>query len=184
MKQRLAKRTALLVLLIVATAAIAGGALMGPRNIWEKMVGSDAGDVDFTNSDFERALGTKPNVGLVGPSGYFQGALEKRVNHIVPDYQASPGKLFAIVEQAMASLPNTTPASSDPVSGRLRFIRYSPTLGFPDTVNIQIVEREGNQASFLALARARVGYSDLGKNAELLGLLIQAVNSATNQATQ
>ncbi|MEO0496780.1 MAG: DUF1499 domain-containing protein [Pseudomonadota bacterium] len=152
---------------------------MGPRSFWEKVVGNDAGAIDFYAPDFEQRLGAKPNIGLATPADYFTGSLGQRVQHIVPNYDAAPAELISAIEQAMMALPNIELAKKDMAAGTLRFIRFSPTIGFPDTINVQLVERANGQTSFLALARARVGYSDLGMNAKLLGQLIAAVNKAT-----
>ncbi|MEM1365995.1 MAG: DUF1499 domain-containing protein [Pseudomonadota bacterium] len=176
-RRRTPNRRAALPALLGIPVLLAGAvALIGPRNIWEKIVGGDAGDVDFTAADFAAVLGDRPNIGLAAPVGFFDAALADRVNHVVPDYSAAPEDIFAAVKEAALALPNIRLAEQNFAASTLRLVRYSPTLGFPDTINVRLVERPDGQMSFVALARARVGYSDLGMNAKLLGELIDAVS--------
>ncbi|MEO0636087.1 MAG: DUF1499 domain-containing protein [Pseudomonadota bacterium] len=181
-KTQSSRRAALPWLLGLPALAAAAIAVIGPRKLWEKTVGSDAGDLDFSADNLGELLGEKPNVGLAAPNGFFGPGLAGRVNHIVPDYQASADDLFVAVKAAALSLPNVQLIEQNFASSSLRFVRFSPTMGFPDTINIVLTERpEGT--SFVAAARARVGYSDLGMNAKLLRELINAVDQQIRAAS-
>lgn len=151
--------SAFLTFLAVIAVATAIFFLVGPQSVWTTVAGEpDLGALDLTTV----ARSTKPHDGLICTDGLCPHV---KVDLDLPAYNMAPAAALAAFE---ASAKSITPDlervddGSDPLSAR--YVTRSPTLKFPDTTWVEVVDMGDGQSGLRVYSRAQLGHSDLGAN--------------------
>ena len=76
--------------------------------------------------------------------------------------------------EAIRELPRTTLLAGSVEGGWFTVVSRSRLMGYPDATTVRIEPRETGSAVHV-YARARYGYSDLGKNSERVALFLKAL---------
>lgn len=161
----------------LATAAVVVGVagtglafLIGPERVWSRLGPTDLGPVDFAalmrSSTPNDALAATP--GALPPGA---GAAD----FALPRYRGASADVLAEVDAA-ALAGGAERVGSDPTSRR--YVTRSPRLRFPDTTVVQAVELADGTVGLRAYARASLGASDFGANANRLRRWLGALPSA------
>ena len=146
-----------IVLRLVALLALgfAGLVLYGRERAWERVGPADLGRVDFaalvrspTSND---ALAATPALGL-------------DADVVLPLYLAAPDEVMRAIDAVIAAEGGEVVEATPTLR---RIVTRSKVMRFPDTNTVEAVPVDGGTA-LRAYARATVGQSDFGANAERL----------------
>lgn len=133
-------------------------AFYGPQKFLEQLWGKpDMGHVEInTLTPFK-----KPNTGLACPENYCTFTTP----HIITgNYSAPTEKLHETIIEYFKTNKNAKNVSKVEDKLSLRFVTYSPTLRFPDTIQIQLIKLDESTSTLAIFARAKLGHSDFGAN--------------------
>ncbi|HEV2560160.1 MAG TPA: DUF1499 domain-containing protein [Microvirga sp.] len=115
----------------------------------------DLGPVDFTRIERRRT----PNDALACPEGLCGAA----VDIPAPVYPVPPERLRAIVAEVAAEEPGTEMVVSDD-GLQDRYVVRTRLMRYPDTVNVEILDRGGGRSTLALYSRSQIGVSDFGVN--------------------
>ncbi|MEM1378222.1 MAG: DUF1499 domain-containing protein [Pseudomonadota bacterium] len=153
-------------LILAALVAIIAGyfMLVGPKNVWQQMYGSpDLGP--FTLAELQR--NSRPNDGLLCTPGACPEGIKSDGD--LPAFDTAPAELLEELKTRVAETGEEFELVSDtPDDGTVRYVTWTPTMGFPDTNQFWAVEMPDGKTGLVAYARAQVGYSDAGNNLKRL----------------
>ena len=153
-------KIALMVVTVIVALPVLAGILfigIGRERTWELIAGSaDRGRLDLRN--LERS--PTANDALACTAG-----LRDDCDFVLPAFTRQPAQLSqqiaARIEKSDALARRVDDGSAPE---HLRYVAYSPTMRFPDLVNIEIVPLPGGGYGVLAYARAQLGKKDFGAN--------------------
>lgn len=147
------------VAILLALIVVAGLAFVvtGRERSWERIAGSpDRGRLDFSN--LKRSPTTNDALACTDE-------LHDACDFALPSYAGPTQKL---AESLAAHIEAVDPLARRVDDGaapeHLRYVTYSPTMRFPDLINIEIVPLQDGRQGILAYARAQLGRDDLGAN--------------------
>ena len=96
--------------------------------------------------------------------------------------ELSPDALFAVVEQAVQSMPNWTLAARDAKMRRIEAVVSTSWLHFQDDMTIHVVAEAKGPGSVLFLrSQSRIGHGDLGANTRHVLDLVTAIDVVRRQ---
>ena len=129
---------------------------------------ADQGSVDFST------LGkpSRPNTALIAPEGYVTG---RRLTAVAPIFPASPDALRSAFEAVALAEPRTEQVHRDPTGFHDRYLQRT-TVGFPDTIDVKVIDLGAGTATVALFSRSQVGYRDFGVNKARLERWIAAVD--------
>ncbi|MEX3012010.1 DUF1499 domain-containing protein [Hoeflea sp. TYP-13] len=83
----------------------------------------------------------------------------------LPAFDETPANLNErLAGQIEARDPLARRVDDGKAPDHLRYITYSPTMRFPDLINIEFVEMDDGRTGIIAYARAQLGKLDFGAN--------------------
>lgn len=136
--------------------------IYGREKSWELVAGSP----DLGAYDFDRAKRrSTPNDALLCTPPLCGDA----VDGALPEYEEAPAVLIARLDEqiSQSSEPvKRVDGGSDP--HRLRYVVHTPTMRYPDTVDIEAVALDGGKTGLRAYGRAKIGRKDFGNNLKRL----------------
>jgi len=135
--------------------------LIGPQRFWRMTTG----DPDMGRQSIDSLQRTgKPNDALFVP------AFAEPVEDSTPTdaFAVDADTLFQTVVERIDQTGQVEWVEQDAQARYARGLTFSPTMGFPDTNHIWVVEGPDGTAGLYLYAAAKLGQSDLGKNAERL----------------
>ena len=150
------------------------------EGFWLRIAGNpDTGQVDFASL---RKTG-RPNEGLACPDGFCPNA---EADIRTGTYAVSPSTLREQILQLLEGDQNYRRVDGDQDKNRLRYVAYSPSMRFPDLVNIKLIDLEPEKSSIAVHARAQLGYSDNGANLRRIKRILRSIerfseNPVTNE---
>ncbi|MEL6920398.1 MAG: hypothetical protein AAFO77_05135 [Pseudomonadota bacterium] len=150
----------LLIFAAIAAVATAYFYAVGPKTVWRQMYGSpDLGP--FLLADLKR--NTRPNDALLCTPGACPHSVE--VDGELASFDVPPEDMLQKVIASASELSVDIEAvESGTSTGSVRFVTWTPGLGFPDTNQFWAVTLPDGKTGLVAYARAQVGYSDQGNN--------------------
>jgi uncharacterized protein (DUF1499 family) len=118
----------------------------------------DFGPVDFAT--LRRR--TSPNDALVCPAAHCPHAKSDWSSRT---YSMPPQELLARLTAIVLAQPRTRTLPSDPDRNDIaRFVQYSRTMHYPDTIDVQVFPVGEGQSTLAIYSRSLVGYGDFGVN--------------------
>ena len=160
-------------ILLVAAALVASlivAPFVAPETLWHLVGGpADQGPVDLATLE-RRAT---PNDALVCPDG----GCRAQSDFPAPRFDVPPAALFARLVDEIEADPEASIVARDDDALSLRAVYRSPLMGFPDTVQAEVLPAETG-ATLRLYSRSLIGRSDLGANAARLRRLIDALARA------
>ncbi|MDY8107581.1 DUF1499 domain-containing protein [Fulvimarina sp. 2208YS6-2-32] len=154
---------------ILGVAAIGAFWALGPAKVWRVAGDPDQGSVDWDH--LERS-GT-PNDSFVGSVG----ACATPADITLSAYNEPPDALIGRVDAVIRSgILSGDVQRVDDGQDRLarRYVVRTPTMGFPDTLNVAVRAIDG-QSGLLLYSRSLLGRSDLGANEKRLMRIVEAL---------
>lgn len=112
--------------------------------------------VDFKNIAYINT----PNYYLVCPPKY----CSITPNEISPVYPIEVRHVDIHLKQVIERQPRITLIAEDKENYRYTYIQRTKYLGFPDTINVQLLSLGENHTTVLIYSQSKYGYSDLGVN--------------------
>jgi uncharacterized protein (DUF1499 family) len=170
-----AMRMILLVALVVASTI--GVALIAARQqVYAgiaRLSGTarDMGPIDFAT--LRRR--SSPNDALACPPGHCTFATPDRATKV---YDMPPAALSARLTQVALAEPRTRALPCPPSCELLRFVQYSRLMGFPDTIDVQILPSGNGQSTLAIYSRSLVGHGDFGVNRARIDRWLAALDNA------
>jgi uncharacterized protein (DUF1499 family) len=145
----------------------------GLERTWQSLFGTpDLGTVDFATLQRRKT----PNDALVCPRDVCSQA---QPDAEPPLFPVSSARLRTLVSQVALSEPGTTLLDAGPQQDRYlvrtRFMRY------PDTVVVQVFERDGGLSTLALYSRSQIGSSDFGVNGRRLARWVERVGTLAAQ---
>ncbi len=139
-----------------------------------------AGDPDLGQTDFSRlAPASEPNEGLACPPQSLTDFCPLRIPDIeTREIVLSPDKVRARLIEYFANDPLVIRVDDDSSPIKLRFVRRTPIMRYPDTLSVEIIELGPNRSSLAVHAKALVGKSDFGNNLDLVRQTLESLGSA------
>lgn len=156
-------------LLIIAVAVILYG--IGSRRMIAWFGNPDLGEVDFMLLKRSET----PNDAVVSPET-FERFKALRPELTSPIYEVMPAKLFEIIDERLMAKPDVQRVSFNETVLAARYIVRTPTIGWPDTVNIKVIPHGPGHSAVLAYSRSKFGGRDFGVNKARLEALIADLN--------
>lgn len=148
--------TAAIRMTLMAVAALAALFLYSPNDFWTHLAGNpDLGPVTFATLK----KGPKPNQYLLCPADVC------RLETPDDEPRTYPLDATALKQRFLAALSGDNIEIVEDRPLGLRFIVRTPLMRFPDTVNVEFLERTGG-ATIALYSRSKLGRSDLGINAK------------------
>lgn len=133
-------------------------ALYGPSKFLEQFWGNpDMGYIEIKTL----APTNKPNTALACPLNY---CTQRKPDIITSNYSVSSEILRDKIIDYFNNDTNAKYISAPEDKLSLRFITYSPTLRFPDTIQVQLIKSSQSTSTLAIFARAKIGHSDFGAN--------------------
>ena len=118
------------------------------------------------------------NWALIAPAGKsLPGAARS-----APAFSADLDSLRRALRQAAAAEPKTVLLAEE--GGCLRFRARSRLFGFPDHIDVQLLEPEPGRVSLAIFSRARYGLYDFGVNRRRARRWLRAVEAALDHALE
>ncbi|MCP4319242.1 MAG: DUF1499 domain-containing protein [Hyphomicrobiales bacterium] len=150
---------AIIAVIIVAVAVIF--VAVGSERSWALIAGSpDRGRLEFAS--LERS--PTANDALACTQG-----LRDDCDITIPAFDIAPPELAErIARHIEIADPLARRVDDQSAPDHLRYVTYSPTMRFPDLVNIEIVQMQDGRTGVLAYARAQLGEIDFDANSERL----------------
>lgn len=162
-------------LVIVAAVLLlgAGLALYGRESAWRIVAGDpDRGQFDLAAP--ERS--PRANDALLCTPAICG---EIRRDGDLPEFDLPPAELISRVDEAFRSLGEKMQRVDDHADpARLRFVTWTPGLGFPDTNSFEAIALPNGRTGLAAYARAQIGYSDRGNNRRRLREVTSKLSSS------
>lgn len=154
---------------IAGVAAAGTFYLLGPERVWRLAGDPDQGPVDW--DDIERS--PNPNDALACSIA----ACATPAEVTLPLYDATPEALLKEADEiirggALSGTIHRVDDGQNPLAKR--YVIRTPTMGYPDTLNLGVRAIEG-KAGLLLYSRSLLGRSDLGANARRLQTIIDAL---------
>jgi uncharacterized protein (DUF1499 family) len=156
-------------LLIIAVVVILYG--IGSRRMIAWFGNPDLGEVDFMLLKRSKT----PNDAVVAPET-FERFKALRPELTSPIYEVMPAQLFKAIDERLLAMPETERVSFNETVLVARYVVRTPTIGWPDTVNIKIIPHGPGRSAILASSRAKFGMRDFGVNKARLEALIAGLN--------
>lgn len=129
----------------------------------------DFAAVDFTT--LQRR--TSPNDALICPAGHCPNA---RSDWPSRTYAMPPQELLARLIAIVLAEPRTRALPCDADRDDIaRFVQYSRTMRYPDTIDIQVFPAGEGQSTLAIYSRSLVGHSDFGVNRARVERLLAAL---------
>lgn len=128
---------------------------------------ADLGPVDFET--LERRA--SPNDALACPPDLC--AAEPDI--VTPTYDVPGARLREIVREVAAAEPMTELVYSAGYEESDRYLVRTPTMRFPDTVNVRILGAGPGRSQLALYSRSQIGYSDMGANRDRLERWLDAI---------
>lgn len=97
-------------------------------------------------------------------------------------YKISSDRLFHAAKDVLKSLPRVTLLATDELRGQIVAVQRSYSIGFPDTIWIQVVEIKG-RTGFVIFSRSNYGFWDAGVNVKRVKNLLKLLNLKLRQKT-
>ena len=171
------KRVFKVLLWIVLIVAAVGAAmtLYGRENTWELFGAADQGDVNFATL----VRGSKPNQFIICPADHCPSA---KTDMPAPVYAATPEQLSIAFQEIAQADPLTRLVESG--SAKSRFVQRTPLMRYPDTIVVEFLPVGEEGATFAALSRSQVGYSDGGENEKRLKRWIAALDRRLTRTSE
>lgn len=169
------KKTIMTILLIILAlfAALAIYFVIDRDGFWVRTVGNP----DLGQTDFQTLMpATKPNEALACPPKTIADICPNRKPDIETSaYALSAQALGEKVLEAVSALPlvDRVDDGADPL--KLRFVRKTPIMRYPDTFSIEIIELASGRSTLAIHGRALVGQSDMGNNLKLTKQILRAL---------
>lgn len=156
-------------LLIVAAAVILY--VIGSRRMIALLGNPDLGEVDFMLLRRSKSS----NDSVVAPETFEQFSV-LRPETVSPIYPIMPAKLFNVIDERLTAKPDVERVSFNETVLTARYIVRTPTIGWPDTVNIKVIPHGPGHSAVLAYSRSKFGGRDFGVNKARLEALIADLN--------
>lgn len=112
--------------------------------------------VDFKNISYINT----PNYYLVCPPKY----CSITPHEIGPVYPIEVKHVDIHWQQVIEKQPRVTLVAEDKAKHQYTYIQRTKYLGFPDTINVQLLSLDKNHTTVLIYSQSKYGYSDLGVN--------------------
>lgn len=161
----------LLFYLVTLFAALAIIYLIFPAKILDTLTGEpDLGPAEFANL---RPRG-KPNQAFIAPEG-FVSTREPDFN--APEFALSAHELRSALTEYVDSQPKIRLVASDDNALHDRFLRRSPWMAFPDTIDVKFIPLDEKRSTLAIYARAKLGIRDFGANLALIKSIIAALEA-------
>jgi uncharacterized protein (DUF1499 family) len=169
------KKTIMTILLIILAlfAALAITFMMDRDGFWVRTVGK----ADMGQTDFQTLMpAPKPNEALACPSKAIADFCPNRKPDIETGiYDISADALVEKILEAASELPLVGHVDDASQPLKLRFVRKTPIMRYPDTFSIEIIELAPNRSTLAIHGRALVGQSDMGNNLRLTKEILNAL---------
>ena len=156
--------TLLLILAALAAAAVAAFLLAGPARVWRVFGDPDLGPVVFET--LQRR--STPNDALACPPAMCAAA----VDIISPRFAVSAADLRLAFARVMATEERIETVSRNDATLEDRYIQRSRLMGFPDTLNVKVIDLGGGQSGIALYSRSQLGKADIGVNKARLERLL------------
>ena len=133
---------------------------------WQSLAGNpDQGQTDFAALQKAR----KPNEALACPVHDLADICPMREPDIrTPSYDLTPSELAAKLIAVFSSNPQVVRVDDGTSPLKLRFVRRTAWMRFPDTFSVEIIPLANNKATLAIHGKALVGHSDMGNNLNLV----------------
>jgi len=161
----------LVLLLLAAVVAIILSLMLfflayGREKSWTLLVGSpDRGQLQIQS--FKRSR--TDNDALACTSG-----IRTDCDITLPTFEDRPEILIERLAQRIESVDPLARRVDDATNPlQLRYVTYSPTMRFPDMINIEAIRHNDGRTGLLAYARAQLGKRDMGANKARLKLYLK-----------
>lgn len=159
-------KTALIMFALLVVSFLSIYTFIGLEKVWEFTSGNpDMGPVNFKTLKKT----PKPNQYLLCPKDY----CVETPDTISSSYEISASKLFTKAHQLIKDDTELRLLATDESELSLRFLSRAPTLKFPDTTNIKVVEISDTQSTLAIYAQAKIGSSDFGANKTRVDAMIK-----------
>jgi len=159
-----------LIYILAAVACLMAALFYWKDTLLDQLWGNpDLGGVDFQTL----APATKPNQALACPEGKCPN---RAPDFIVGKYNFDAISLGESIAMSVMKLPNP-PSQIITDNGSTRYIFKSSFWRFPDTLEIKVISKNSKSSTFIALARAKIGYSDFGLNKARVFKIINSLNT-------
>jgi hypothetical protein len=129
--------------------------ILGPERVWAVFGPPDLGEVDFATLVRRET----PNDALACLPEFCTATADIAA----PTIAKPPATVFAAAAAALSREPLVQQIAADATQGTLRYVQRSRLLGFPDTINVQVVPT-GEGAAVLIYSRSQFGREDMGVN--------------------
>lgn len=144
-------------LLVLAVAILVG--VVGREGVLKLIAGpADQGPADFANL---RTRGT-PNDALVAPEGYVQG--KRAVDAPAPVFDHPADKVRLAIQKVALAEALVEQVGSDDAGLQDRYVQRTPSMRFPDTLDVKVIPLESGRSTVAVYSRALVGIRDFGVN--------------------
>jgi uncharacterized protein (DUF1499 family) len=140
----------------VAAALVLAFIVIGSDRIWALFGPADLGNVDFATL----VRRTTPNEALACLPEFCAA----KADVAAPVFRQPFAEVFLAVQDAMAREPRLEQVAADDAQGTLRFVQRSRLLGFPDTIDVKVVETADGGSAMLIYSRSQLGRGDMGVN--------------------
>jgi uncharacterized protein (DUF1499 family) len=146
-------------LALVVAVLIAVFFALGPQRVWRMTTG----DPDMGRQSLDSLQRTgKPNDALFVPAF----ADQPPDSTAIAAFQVDADTLFRTIIERIDAIGTVEWVEQDAAARYARGLTFSPMMGFPDTNHIWVVEGPDGTSGLYLYAAAKLGQSDLGKNAE------------------
>ena len=159
----------ILIVLIIPGLIVFAGILLFVYDrdaFWHRVAGSpDQGQTDFAN--LQKA--PKPNEALACPAPDLADICPLREPDITTRaYDLTSSELAAKLVSILSTNPQVIRVDDGASPLKLRFVRHTAWMRFPDTFSVEIIMLADNRATLAIHGKALVGYSDMGNNLNLV----------------
>ena len=97
--------------------------------------------------------------------------------------QVTPDELYALVERALATLPDWAVAARDGKTRRFEVVVATPILRFEDDMTVHVIpEAKGPGSVLFMRSQSRIGHGDLGANTRHILDLVARVEALLQEA--
>ena len=146
---------------VIIAVVVAAFFLIGPQRFWRMTTG----DPDMGRQSIDSLQRTgKPNDALFVPA--FAEPMPESTS--IDAFAMDADALYQTVVERVEATGQVEWVEQDAAARYARALTFSPTMGFPDTNQIWVVEGPDGTSGLYLYAAAKLGQSDLGKNAERL----------------
>lgn len=157
------------ILAIATLCLVIAITLYGPHKFLEQLWGNpDMGYIEIKTL----SPAIKPNTALACPADYCKG---RSIDISTGTYAITTEKLREEIIDFFSKDKNADFVDDLEDRLSLRFVTHSPTMRFPDTIQVQLITIDKNTSTLAIFARAKIGREDFGANKARIKNILAAI---------